>query len=361
MSVSAPNRSPNMKSPARDRFNRLVSSSEQQYPSFTISQKESQDDAPSEHSKPAVFQPPDLDHISQNLSAQFDSITNNDHWASADNEFLDLFMPDDFHIPHHCTSDKSLLLSPNLPKFPLCPGPGLIPHSLTVPRPDPSTAFTTAFPAQAKYYTEVIKHKLPNYLGARLPVSHQININEWRAEEHKLADTQLVDFLEFGFPVGYTSLSKPRLNPMMTRPKRDSSDLRVILDLSFPDSHSVNSAIPKNSLEGSVFKLKLPNPDSLAARIREMGPGTLLYKVDLSRAYRQLRSDPFDWALLGVGWQGDQFIDTAIPFGLRHGASACQRTTQAIASLAKTNFDADIEPYIDDSAGAATPDSAAWH
>ena len=99
---------------------------------------------------------------------------------------------------------------------------------------------------------------------------------------HKFTDHQLVDFLDFGFPTGFlgtdiptlhvpnhsSALCQPaavsdyiqteagfqalagpfhsppfdwcRVNPMMTRPKRDSHKLRVVLDLSFPDMMSVN-------------------------------------------------------------------------------------------------------------------------
>ena len=147
-------------------------------------------------------------------------------------------------------------------------------------------------------------------MGAKLPVEHQLNIPEWRKLRPLLSDTQLVDFLEYGFPVGYTGAEPPvtglanhssaisapthvkeyievevqkdammgpfyeapfqqwwRNNPLMTRAKRDSLKRQVILDLSFPDIHSVNASIPKNALEGASFKLKLPRPDDLAARV----------------------------------------------------------------------------------------------
>ena len=50
-----------------------------------------------------------------------------------------------------------------------------------------------------------------------------------------------------------------------------------------------------------------------------------------------------------------------IPFGLRHGASACQRTTTAVAEIAKGQFGAIIYPYIDDSATGARPALAQSH
>ena len=166
-----------------------------------------------------------------------------------------------------------------------------------------------------------------NYRGARQPVPHNINIPAWRSRSHLFHDPSLVDMLEFGFPVGYTAPHLPaphsgnhpsanqfpadvsayitkelhhsaiigpadhhpfqwtRSNPMMTRPKKDSATRRVIVDFSMPQDASVNSGIPRNALDGAPFKLKLPNPATLASKILQYGQGCLLYKVDLSRAY----------------------------------------------------------------------------
>ena len=80
-----------------------------------------------------------------------------------------------------------------------------------------------------------------------------------------------------------------------------------------------------------------------------------------SRAYRQLRSCPLDWPLLGIVWGKSIYIDTAIPFGLRHGASACQRTTEAVTHIAAHDVDATAYPYVDDTGGAAQPFLAQLH
>ena len=146
-----------------------------------------------------------------------------------------------------------------------------------------------------------------------------------------------------------------RTNPLLTRPKKDSLDLRVILDLSFPEGSSVNSHILREELDGAAFKLRLPSPLDLARLIAKIGPNCRLYKIDLSRAYRQLRGDPLDWPLTGVLWDGQHYIDMAIPFGLRHGASACQRVSEAEEHCAETRA------YIDDTAGAAVETEAESH
>ena len=116
-----------------------------------------------------------------------------------------------------------------------------------------------------------------------------------------------------------------RTNPLMTRPKRDSQDRRVILDLSYPEGASVNAQIPCQSLLNATFKLRLPTPKQLADRIMTLGPGCHLFKIDHSRAYRQLRSDPRDWPFLGISWVGGQYVDAGTG---PQPAKACQKPSQ---------------------------------
>ena len=307
----------------------------------------------------------------------------------------------DLIIPYHQSGSSALTCS--LPPFPHCPGPLLISEPSPVHRPQMSSTFSQEHPQLAAIYQAVQAVGTPNYRGARQPVPHNLNIPAWRDRSHLFPDTSLVEMLEFGFPIGYTAshppaphtgnhpsanqhpadidayLDKelrhsaiigpadrlpfqwPRTNPMMTRPKKDSSSRRVIVDLSMPQDASVNSGIPRNSLDGAPFKLRLPNPATLAAKILEYGPGCLLYKVDLSRAYRQLRTDPLDWPFLMLQWDDQHYLDISIPFGLRHGASACQRTTEAVSAIAKEEAGADTAPYIDDTIGAALPQDAWPH
>ena len=307
----------------------------------------------------------------------------------------------DLLIPPHMTPANKVS-GPQLSTFPRCPVSP--PPPVMLQRPSYMHAFSSKNPSEAHTYDLVRAVGLPNYRGARIPVIHGLRIDQWRAHEHLIPDKSLVDMLEFGFPAGFTGDTHPavnlvnhssatrqprhvkkyidteiahnaligpfdvppfqpwtRINPLMTRPKKDSDDMRVILDLSFPDGCSVNSSIPGNELDGADFKLRLPTPKLLADKMRELGPGCLLYKVDLSRAYRQLRSDPLDWPLLGIQWEGQTYIDTAIPFGLRHGASACQRTSEAANQIAASLYEAWSLAYIDDTAGASLPGSANRH
>ena len=113
-----------------------------------------------------------------------------------------------------------------------------------------------------------------------------------------------------------------------------------------------------NSLLGEPFLLHLPGVDSLVEFIQRFGPGCMLFKTDLSRAYRQLPIDPQDYHFLGYRVDDLLFSDNVFAFGLQPATLGCQHTTNAITYLYLLDgyF---CTNYIDDFGGCDTPSSAA--
>lgn len=240
----------------------------------------------------------------------------------------------------------------------------------------------------------------PNFQAARIALPHGLHISRWRQGLAGYHDRELCDFLEFGFPINYVAETLPRpwfgnhasardypqavrnylstecelgamlgpydtpplpffhTSPMMTRPKKSSDARRVIVDLSWPNGASVNSGIPRDCYLQRPYKLQLPTVDNLVSLIIEQGRGCYLYSTDIARCYRQLRSDPLDWPFLGLSFDGYFYCDMAIPFGLRWGAMAAQRTTEAVCHL-MSQTDDKVLVYIDDFAGVAPSREAA--
>ena len=81
--------------------------------------------------------------------------------------------------------------------------------------------------------------------------------------------------------------------------------------------------------------------------VHELGPDVLLSKIDVSRAFRNLRVDPGDYDVLGVKWQGDSYLDISLPMGIKMGSALCQRTTNVIRHV-MTLRDVRTYNYIDD-------------
>lgn len=251
------------------------------------------------------------------------------------------------------------------------------------------------FPAHARIYNATRVTCLPNHLGAKIPVASGLNIPNWELALVGYHDTALLSYLKFGWPVGYTAPQPPasvnrnhpsatrhpadievfiqkeiRLGgllgpftappftpwtncaPLMTAPKKDSLARRVILDLSFPVGQGTNAGITKNCLEGKMTNYTLPSIHDLITYITNLGPGAFLWKTDLSRAYRQLRSDPCDTPLLCFKYKGLYFADLCPSFGARLSGAACQRTTSALAYIMRSSGH-HILVYLDDFCGAA--------
>ncbi|XP_078582514.1 uncharacterized protein LOC144865570 [Branchiostoma floridae x Branchiostoma japonicum] len=143
-----------------------------------------------------------------------------------------------------------------------------------------------------------------------------------------------------------------------TVPKKDSESRRIVVDFSFPDSSSVNAGIPTDKYLGETFKLRYPSIDDFTAIVVKLGPGCLMYKRDLRRAYRQIYVDPGDYHLLGFCWNDLRYADVAVPFGIRSGGFLCQRVTNAVTHVHQQAGFSSVN-YLDDFGGADTPERVA--
>ena len=83
----------------------------------------------------------------------------------------------------------------------------------------------------------------------------------------------------------------------------------------------------------------------------------MLYKVDLQRAFRNLRIDPLDYKVLGLMWRNQTFINVSLAFGFKQGALACQLTTDAVTYLMWTQHHW-VANYLDDIIGVSPPSMA---
>ena len=102
-------------------------------------------------------------------------------------------------------------------------------------------------------------------------------------------------------PLEEIFLKKLNISLLMARGKPDGV-VRVIIDLSWPLSQSVNSWVSSDMYDGIPFTLKYPTIDDVVGQIRTLGPQALLFKIDLERAFRNLQINPFDYPLLGLQW-----------------------------------------------------------
>ena len=102
-------------------------------------------------------------------------------------------------------------------------------------------------------------------------------------------------------------------SPFGVIPKKHKPDAwRLILDLSHPESHNVNDGINKD-----LCSLPYVSLDDLIACIMVTGKGSMLAKLDIKHAYRNVPVHPEDRRLLGMCWKDIVYVDATLPFGLR--------------------------------------------
>ena len=103
-------------------------------------------------------------------------------------------------------------------------------------------------------------------------------------------------------------------SPLLTRPK-DGNKHRVILDLSYPNGQSVNDRVERLKFDGSDFNLKFLSIDNIIDRINCVKGEVRLSKVNVARAFWNLRVDSADAMKLGIRWKDNYYLGGSAVFG----------------------------------------------
>ena len=212
----------------------------------------------------------------------------------------------------------------------------------------------------------------PNFLGARVKLKHVgMKPDRWRFHLLGYEHADIVQHLEYGFPLGLNELpelrSSPRnhgssyafythvdkfiseeiqfgglagpfskvpwwdtiISPLMTAPKKPSSR-RTVFDASFGD-HSLNNATPGDVYLGQPCVYTYPKIDDFRRMVLRCGRGCFLWKRDLSRFFLQIPLDPVEYHRVGLIWRGLVFFFVGLAFGLRHSGLQGQKLTDALS------------------------------
>ena len=212
----------------------------------------------------------------------------------------------------------------------------------------------------------------PNHLGARIVLPHvKLDVKQWRFHLTGYEDIELVQLIEFGFPLGLES--SPNLesstrnhgssyswygyvdkfickevikggmtgpftlapwwdtivSPLMTAHKKPMSR-RTVFDATFGE-YSVNNATPGDVYMGQPCQYSFPKIEDYRQMVLVAGPGAYMWKRDLSRFYLQLALDPSDYRRVAVVWRGLFFFFIELAFGLRHSGPNRQKVTDAVS------------------------------
>jgi hypothetical protein len=139
-------------------------------------------------------------------------------------------------------------------------------------------------------------------------------------------------------PFKYMSIS-----PLGAVPKRGSTKLRVVHNLSHPFAgDSVNAHTRHVGITLGRF-------EHAAAMVRRHGRGCLMTKVDVEGAYKNVPVRRRDWHLLGFMWKQLFYYDRTLPFGLKSSCRKWELYATALHHFFQHEIGIDdVVHYIDD-------------
>ena len=135
-------------------------------------------------------------------------------------------------------------------------------------------------------------------------------------------------------------------------PKKSPGEWRLIVDLSSPDGRSVNDGVYEH-----LCSLKYVSVEDALQVVLSLGRGSLLAKIDIKKAYRNIPVAPADRLLLGMIWENQLFVDATLPFGLRSAPKIFTAVADAAEWMARQQGVHWIFHYLDDFLLVGPPNS----
>lgn len=137
---------------------------------------------------------------------------------------------------------------------------------------------------------------------------------------------------------------KPRIVSAIGAIPKSDNTVRIIHDASRPEGNALNDFCDKESFHYS----------SLQDAIDMVTPNAFLAKVDLSQAFRTVRTHRSNFPFCGLKWTfaghsaPTYMVDTRLPNGARHSPFVFNELTQAVVRIMRARGFHNIVCYLDD-------------
>ena len=115
----------------------------------------------------------------------------------------------------------------------------------------------------------------------------------------------------------------PIVSALGAIPKKDGNSIRLIHDCSRPTDNCVNSYAISDPFQYQT----------LQEAIDMITPNCYLAKVDLSQAYRVVKTHPSNHAATGLKYRNTYLVDTRLPFGSSASPFIFNSLTQAVRAM----------------------------
>jgi hypothetical protein len=143
-----------------------------------------------------------------------------------------------------------------------------------------------------------------------------------------------------------------RVSPLIIVPKKQSTEPRICLNLSWPRGESVNDSVRDHELHLMSFAQAT---DLVAAA----GRGSFLYKADVKSAFKCVRVRTADWPLLVMRWRRMYYVELVLPFGLKSSPALWDAFASTLFWYLTAVLALHLVYYVDDVFGVASSESGA--
>ena len=141
-------------------------------------------------------------------------------------------------------------------------------------------------------------------------------------------------------------------SPIGVVPKKEPGQFRLILDLSYPKGHGINSGIPQE-----YSSVKYETFDDFVDILLSLPSGALASKADIQHAFRILPIHPSDYHLLGFTWDKQYYFDKRLPMGASSSCATFESLSNAIQWILKQYKVQYVTHILDDFIFLGPPDS----
>lgn len=212
-----------------------------------------------------------------------------------------------------------------------------------------SSGYALAFPVEARFILDGIRYGVPVGFSDEQDAAARADVRNPpvdAAGTAKIAQVIAADCAALKKAGPFSAPPFPNFvaSPIGAVPKKNSSKVRVIHNLSFPfrSATSVNARIEVESYSLEGFP-------AACAVVRRLGRGCFLIKLDVEAAYKQIPVRPQDWHLLGFRWDGVYYYERVLPFGLKSSCRIWEYFAHALAFMLKAQGgETVVLHYVDD-------------
>lgn len=184
------------------------------------------------------------------------------------------------------------------------------------------SGFTEGFHIPSSIPTDPPKHDYENHRSVR----ENLDIVQQKLKKEK-------DKHRIAGPFACDPLPNMVYSPLGLIPKKAQGEFRLIHDLSFPKSNSVNSHI---SPEFTAVTFQML--DHCIEQLLLLGKGAYIAKADLQDAFRIIPVFPLDYRLLGFKFLGQRYFDMCLPMGCSNSCQTFELLSDALQWICQNKF-----------------------